>query len=690
MATGGHAVDPQPAVGTGEDEEPTWPAWISDPITINWIGWKRVDVPLAKLTYRHPANAAADAAPANFADADAIGIDTSRRKGVLYISMLAWDGADGTEATSIPADDFSSQSYTAWRVHGTPQAVRAVSYRTAVTPPVAHIGHPAMKLSFVNAALNDAQSMVYLKQMASLATRPCVVFCARSPFDPQLPDAMPVRGDAATRVEAFACADQIQSAAFSIYALKPLTNVTVRQEGGLSKVGHDMPSWAVDIDVVKVAKQHGDAEYVDWDATGLVPGMLVKDDRETLRTADGSLPNIRFTGDPVTDIPANTQKQFWLTLNVPKNTPAGNYTEQLEISADQLSPFSISLYVDILPLRLMSPSKQYAVAFEGKLSAPPQSAGGADPGATLAASTEYLSGDTFREELSDIANHGFRYATLTDQGPAFWDAAQQYMAVPGLGYPFLYTGFTSLNAAEAIDRERSDHKIDPFYFLDSNTGSLGQDAAAFKAAGLQDAVIVPDDNSLPDGIDSASLAIHHVDDPYVKRLLAGGQRTSNQRDWLAWQSSDCHPLVNRLYTGYLLFRSDMYGAYALGYECAYGGDPYDDTAPRAAAYTGLRPQMLTFPVAGGLIDTVQWEAAREGVNDIRYLTTFYAALRECKDNHVDGALVPTYESAVKQLMQKPFWSEDDADLQHIRLTIAQYAVRLRSDVDHYYAKHGGS
>ena len=44
--------------------------------------------------------------------------------------------------------------------------------------------------------------------------------------------------------------------------------------------------------------------------------------------------------------------------------------------------------------------------------------------------------------------------------------------------------------------------------------------------------------------------------------------------------------------------------------------------------------MLTYPVKDGVLDTLQWEACREGVTDVRYLTTMYAALRECKDAQV--------------------------------------------------------
>lgn len=758
MASGGQSAASPPTAGAGVDTEPTWPAWISNYIPLNWKGWKHIDFAANQLTYRRPVTASAGAAPASFADSDTVGIDTTRRVGVFFISMMDWDGPDKRDATACTIDDFTASSASQWRLHGASDAQSAVVLKTGILPPHARVNHLSMKLSFAAAAQADSASMTYLGQLAALATQPCIVLVPKSPFNRQLPDATPAYNDASLRVEMFACPAQRQSAAFCLYALKPLTGVTAHPVGSLSIPGYSLPPGAVDIHVVKVVRQHGDGQYADWDATGLYPSLLVKDDRAPIESIGGALPVVRLTGDPVTDIAAHTQKQFWLTIEVPKDTPAGNYTQQIQISANQLHPFTITLQVVVLNLRLLSPSKQYAIAFRGKLgespiplaqqggagglrtytasgdpplaqmsesgaganSTPtdPQSAGGQpasaatntqaaaatvsassgsadgqgsqlDPGTVLAAETEYLSTAQFQAELADISRHGFRYVTLTDRGPAFWDAVTTYMNAPGLGYPFLCAGFAGERDAEAIDKERADRKLDPFYYLDENAATVSSDTAAFKAAGLQSAVIVPDDNSASESFDAADLAIHQADDPYVKRLLATGVRQANQRDWLAWNSASADPKVNRLYAGFLLFRSDMYGAFAMQYQNANGGDPFNDIAPRDAAHAGYRPQMATYPVQGGVIDTVQWEAAREGVNDVRYLTTFYAALRECKDSHVDKPLVPLYEARVKGLLAKPFWTMSDADLQATRYQIATYALRLRTDVDHFYAKAGG-
>jgi hypothetical protein len=65
--------------------------------------------------------------------------------------------------------------------------------------------------------------------------------------------------------------------------------------------------------------------------------------------------------------------------------------------------------------------------------------------------------------------------------------------------------------------------------------------------------------------------------------------------------------------------------------------------------------MLTYPTQNGVIDTVQWESIREGINDVRYLTTFYTALRECKDAKVDLVEVAKAETEITSFLDRAFW-----------------------------------
>jgi hypothetical protein len=77
-----------------------------------------------------------------------------------------------------------------------------------------------------------------------------------------------------------------------------------------------------------------------------------------------------------------------------------------------------------------------------------------------------------------------------------------------------------------------------------------------------------------------------------------------------------------------------------------------------------------YRIDGGVIDTLHWEGFREGVDDVRYLTTLLAVLGDCAGRFPDEPLVPeTYD-----------WLRNvdvaDGDLDQIRRDIARRIVAL--------------
>ena len=75
----------------------------------------------------------------------------------------------------------------------------------------------------------------------------------------------------------------------------------------------------------------------------------------------------------------------------------------------------------------------------------------------------------------------------------------------------------------------------------------------------------------------------------------------------------------------------FYGAFPGPYQfIPEGVDPYAAFADDADGKDNL-PQMSTFPIKGGVLDTLQWEAVREGVDDIRYIGVLKGYIRELKD-----------------------------------------------------------
>ncbi len=88
-----------------------------------------------------------------------------------------------------------------------------------------------------------------------------------------------------------------------------------------------------------------------------------------------------------------------------------------------------------------------------------------------------------------------------------------------------------------------------------------------------------------------------------------------------WQFWEEHPLLNRYLFGYFLWASGLDGAIPYGYQHFGGsGDPYDDFD------TGGKDMFVAYPSRHGPVATLQWEACREGINDLRYLRTLEDAL----------------------------------------------------------------
>ena len=72
------------------------------------------------------------------------------------------------------------------------------------------------------------------------------------------------------------------------------------------------------------------------------------------------------------------------------------------------------------------------------------------------------------------------------------------------------------------------------------------------------------------------------------------------------------PETYRRNYGLLLWQWGFDGAMTHAYQCGYGFIWND--------FDGLyRDENMTYPTADGVIDTLQWEGYREGVNDLRYL-----------------------------------------------------------------------
>ncbi len=685
--------------------------WISTPVPITFTGWHEVVLPQSGFSKRSapplpttmdmglPADAQP---PAGMDDASAGGVDwsqanalaldvTTNRQATLIVDDIAWVTLDaagvGTATTKVL--DFEQGNVGAWRPVGTSEATGAVQYGVVTQPGLVHGGRVAFRLTVTPPGLARGVALYEAQGAMAASHKHYLIWTPASTLTRVLPESLPPRGGAGQGVNITACPEQTASATFCLYSPAALQNVAVSVPQDLQAVGqgvvHALPRADMEVRVVKVTPQSGSGSLRDPDTAGLSPGLLVKDDRVALAGTDA---RVRLVGPAVCDIAADTSKQFWLTVSVPRGTPAGSYVGRLAVSGRGLdAPFSVPVTLTVLPLRLLSPAKQYGVDLRSRLDPAPTIAVPSPDGRDLV--TDFVPKETLDGQLADIAGHGFTIASLYDAPATLFDAVTEYRAY-GLGTPYnLYKG---AGDPQDVEKGRQAHSAPALtYYTDPEPNSAAASRMApMVKAGLPNVTYIPRQADFDALNADADTLIYSRDSEYAQTLLrTGGKRTSMTRDWWYWPATNADPKTNRVDAGFLLWRSNFYGAFLPDYQTAFGSDPYDESAAGApASKAAYRPLMLTYPVHGGVLDTLQWEACREGVTDVRYLTTMYAALRECKDAHIAKPLVSAAEGYVKTFLNKPLANLPDDQYDKARLQVAAYAIALRQSVDAYNKAHG--
>ncbi len=677
--------------------------WISEPTPISFTGWREVVLPKSNFTLRAapplyksldmalPADAQVggtdvDDPQPDWSKARGLALDvTTARQSTLIVDDAAWVTLDaagkGDMNTPIPNEDLGNIG--AWQAVGPPASTSAVNYGLATQPGLTHGGRVAFRFTVTPPGLERQGRLSYVQEAMRTARKPVWVWTPGTLFERVLPSSLPASG-AGTDVLLSACAEQTQAASFCVYSPVALTNVTASMPQDLLGIGRSLPRSSVDIHVVKVWEQDGAGPLRDPDTAAAVPELLVKDDRVPL---SGTSPDARLTGPAVCNIPADTSKQFWLSVTVPRNTPPGPYTGRIVVSGRGLpAPISVRLALTVLPLRLLSPAKQYGVDLRSRLDPAPAELPSPD-GRHLV--TDYVTKDVLDSQLADIDAHGFTIASLYDSPDTLWDAVTEYKNY-GLGTAYnLYKGEGD---PQEVEKERGSHSgpVLTYYADPEPNAAASARMAPLSKAGIPSATYIPRQDDFTAIGQSADIVVYNRDSAYPQQLLrTNGQRVSMTRDWWYWPATDEDPKTDRVDSGVLLWKSNLYGAFLPDYQTAFGADPYDETSVGACpARIAFRPLMLTYPVKGGVLDTLQWEACREGVTDVRYLTTMYAALRECKDAHIAKPLVSEAETYVKTFLTKPLANLPEGQYDTFRTRVATYSIRLRSSVDAYNKAHG--
>jgi hypothetical protein len=641
---------------------------------VDWKGWKTLVLPLSTFTFHSDVapNAAQDGvgSAANLLSAVKMQFAVTAGNTDLYIDDIGWstDSAAPTDAPLGVIDDLDGTGPldTFQKAGDYEQQLNIRFNRTRQNAKSGGALQIVVAAPSVATRSNRTAVDAFVKKAPQVGY---VAFVPVSVFTPIEPNTVPTLADAKAppKISIFACADEIEPATFAVYSSTALKNATVKIAVPLTSPAKKViPNAAIDLRVVRVAPV----------ANG--PQLLMKDDRESL---SGPMPTVRLTGDPTTDIAAGTSKQFWITVKVPRLQTPGVYSGKLTFSATGAKPTTIPFTVEVLPLTLKTAFLQYGIDMPTRL---------AD--ADAQAGETVVPADQFSAQLADIRDHGFRMVALHDRpGGSLENALSLYKQanLSPTGPVIVAVPLRDAGEVTALENLRGTlgTGFDIFYHLPANTAEAGNYAALVTAANQRaklsrniDSIIeyAGFSQALNDAPGERLAPLYSLSSDYVQKLLATGKRDTANRDYWTWDISQQSPMRNRLFAGMLLYKTGpgLYGAFPGPYQSVPGGsNPFALFDPQRDPNTP-RPALVAYPVQGGVLDTIQWEAVREGVDDIRYIGVLKSASRELKDLKLRKDATDLAESYLIGVARKDLLSLSPVTHQLHRRTIADQSLKL--------------
>ncbi len=498
-----------------------------------------------------------------------------------------------------------------------------------------------------------------------------------------LPQRFPVPGTIGTELSLSACPGEYEPVSFAVYAPKGLREV--KAEPTEARCGEvTIPASEINIRIVKCWWQAG-VGVGDTRHPTLTPELLLKDpdlvrvenQRKRNMLRNPQTPRDARQLQPVT-IPAATTQQFWVTVHVPENAQPGTYRGTIRLSTATTAAIQLPLTIEVLPFHLEPSVLQYSIYYTGLLSD------------DLRAETQLLPprGNSpcknqrqYLAEMVDLKAHGITHPTCYQSVGELLDRVIELRKQAGIAVDPLYfhgigTGAPQSPQGIAALQQRvrgalaqvHKHGIKELYIygIDEAKGErLKAERQAFRAVHEAGAKVfiachVGTFELVGDLLDLANCAGPPVPSE-AKKWHSVGHRIFN------YANPQCgmeQPETYRRNYGLLLWKAGYDGAMNMGYQ-SVGGDPWDDFDDR------WRDHNMVYSTIDDVIPTIQWEGFREGVDDVRYITTLLKMIKRAKSDQAKRQLATEAEKWVKTM-------DITGDLDALRAKIVDWIVRLSS------------
>ena len=536
----------------------------------------------------------------------------------------------------------------------------------------------------------------------------------------RLPDIYPIDGQAGEPVRIIAAKDEYEPGAFLVYSFQNLGKVSFTLTPFKAKDGKTFPAANLDLKVIKVWYQNRNAWYSYFGDTGfkLVPELLLNDedlirvDTEKkanyarLTEKDGAvhekwLNPPRQMNDRYYDHWATTHcfmpmrenfhdsktlqpvlleegsfRNFFLTVHVTKDIPAGLYEGAVKLadkSGKQLG--SIPVELRVLPFELpapksyINPEREFLVSSYDTISLDVLRELNGDD---LALAKKQLVAVLRNQAEHNETIHWMRNdkENISFAIDAMKEAGQRTDILLG-GFPKtgsrLYMEAEAKRYAKWFDKKVGHHNVFLGYGDEPGAGWLMQSRPVFEAyqkAGFKFIIAGGDSvfykagylydwhNVAKDPTDSSSTHLwNQLDNAYIA--------------WYACMHvGPENPAYNRMQYGM--------APYLAGYNAACN---YEHTLSNYNDDTvTYRPMVFCYGVYDGVLDTLQWEGFREGVDDIRYATLLCTLARKAAKSKD----IETHYAGLKALQHlATFDYKNGGDLDANRLEMTRFILQLR-------------
>jgi len=541
---------------------------------------------------------------------------------------------------------------------------------------------------------------------------------------PVLPDTVKIDGQRNGTIRIFATPGEFEPGSFAVRAGSLIKSLKVEVSPLVSSDKKNrIPASAVDIRIVKPWYIGG------WNATVYYPGTrilapeLLLKDASLVKTNPVEKDNylkLRFpTGDkyvcvskaegeeyfgiqkgesryldnaeyPVKDtetlqpldIPAATSQQFWVTVKIPEDAVSGDYAGTIRLNDDSGMHRSIPLQVKVLPFKLLPPYYTSSIYYKGAL-------GG---NGSISAGNYWDSKNElqFRREMENLRDHGvnnppifmaWNQAKLDEKTLAQTLKIRQTVGMDNTTLFFWGSATGAQQTPEALTALQQHIKkvIDftkqfgtkkvYFYGIDEAVGDrLKKQRPAWQAVHKAGGYVYVAGNK------TNYDAMGDIQDILVMNEIVPGEAAKwhNRGGKLfAYGDPQCgveKPETYRRNYGLRLWQNDYDGAMDHAYQCAYGNIYNDFDAV-------CRDEVMAYPTVNGVIDTIEWEGYREGVDDVRYLTTLQAAINQAEKSGSPQRM-KVADKAKAYLAQLKKADLFTIDLDQTRRQIVDYILKL--------------